>query len=76
MWPIIKKEVKSYFLSPVAYVFIGLFLAMREYIFLLRCVHVFKYKFWIYVLFSNIILQWYYEILSTHLHFDKPFYFL
>ena len=37
MWPIIKKEVKSYFLSPVAYVFIGLFLAMREYIFLLRC---------------------------------------
>ena len=52
MWPIIKKEVKSYFLSPVAYVFIGLFLAMREYIFLLRCVHVFKYKFWIYVLFS------------------------
>ena len=45
MWPIIKKEVKSYFLSPVAYVFIGVFLAMREYIFLLRCVHVFKYKF-------------------------------
>lgn len=29
MWAIIKKEVKSYFLSPVAYIFIGLFLAMR-----------------------------------------------
>ena len=28
MWAIIKKEVKSYFLSPIAYIFIGLFLAM------------------------------------------------
>lgn len=28
MWAIIKKEVKSYFLSPVGYVFIGLFLFM------------------------------------------------
>lgn len=28
MWPIIKKEVKSYFLSPIGYIFIGLFLAI------------------------------------------------
>ena len=28
MWAIIKKEVKSYFLSPIGYIFIGLFLAM------------------------------------------------
>ena len=28
MWAIIKKEFKSYFFSPVGYVFIGLFLIM------------------------------------------------
>lgn len=28
MWAIIKKEVKTYFLSPIGYIFIGLFLAM------------------------------------------------
>ena len=26
MWAIVKKEVKSYFLSPIGYVFIGVFL--------------------------------------------------
>ena len=28
MWAIIKKEIKSYFYSPIGYVFIGLFLIM------------------------------------------------
>lgn len=28
MWAVVKKEVKSYFLSPIGYIFIGLFLAM------------------------------------------------
>lgn len=35
MWAIIKKEVKTYFLSPVGYVFIGLFLAMCSVFFYL-----------------------------------------
>lgn len=35
MWAIIKKEVKSYFLSPVGYVFIGLFLLMASVFFYL-----------------------------------------
>ena len=33
MWAIIKKEVKSYFLSPIGYVFIGLFLLMASLFF-------------------------------------------
>ena len=33
MWAIIKKEVKTYFLSPIAYVFIGLFLGMASLFF-------------------------------------------
>ncbi len=33
MWAIIKKEVKSYFLSPVGYVFIGSFLLMSSFFF-------------------------------------------
>ena len=33
MWPIIKKELKNYFLSPIAYIFIGLFLLMSSIFF-------------------------------------------
>jgi len=35
MWAIIKKEVKCYFLSPIAYIFIGLFLMMSSIFFYL-----------------------------------------
>ena len=35
MWAIVKKEVKSYFLSPIAYIFIGLFLMMSSIFFYL-----------------------------------------
>ena len=28
MWAVLKKEFKTYFLSPIGYVFIGIFLAM------------------------------------------------
>lgn len=35
MWAIIKKEVKTYFFSPIGYVFIGLFLAMCSVFFYL-----------------------------------------
>ena len=33
MWAIIKKEVKSYFLSPIGYIFVGLFLAVYSIFF-------------------------------------------
>ena len=35
MWAIIKKEVKSYFYSPIAYIFIGIFLIMSSIFFYL-----------------------------------------
>ena len=35
MWAIAKKEIKSYFLSPIAYIFIGLFLIMNSIFFYL-----------------------------------------
>lgn len=38
MWAVLKKEVKSYFLSPIGYVFIGLFLAMCSVFFYLDVV--------------------------------------
>ena len=39
MWAIIKKEVRTYFLSPIGYVFIGLFLAMCSIFFYLDVVY-------------------------------------
>ena len=41
MWAVIKKEIKSYFYSPVGYVFIGLFLIMFSIFFY---VDVFQYQ--------------------------------
>lgn len=39
MWAVMKKELKSYFLSPVGYIFIGLFLAMCSVFFYLDVVN-------------------------------------
>lgn len=39
MWAVMKKELKAYFLSPIGYVFIGLFLAMFSIIFYITTVY-------------------------------------
>lgn len=40
MWAVLKKEFKSYFLSPIGYVFIGLFLAMCSVFFYITAIAV------------------------------------
>ena len=40
MWAVIKKEIKSYFYSPVGYVFIGLFLIMLVYFSIQMYLHI------------------------------------
>ena len=39
MWAVMKKELKTYFFSPIGYVFIGLFLAMFSIIFYITTVY-------------------------------------
>lgn len=50
MWAIIKKEIKTYFLSPIGYVYIGLFLAMCSIFFYLDVINYgsiqFEYMFY------------------------------
>lgn len=50
MWAIIKKEVKTYFLSPIGYVYIGLFLAMCSIFFYIDVINYgsvqFEYMFY------------------------------
>ena len=61
MWAIIKKEVKSYFLSPIAYIFIGLFLMMSSIFFYLDV-----------YMFSSTNLQKMFYSVSTILTFIVP----
>ena len=39
MWAVLKKEFKTYFLSPIGYVFIGLFLAMFSLLFYILTIY-------------------------------------
>ena len=62
MWAVLKKEFKTYFLSPIGYVFIGIFLAMFSILFYITTIYqgmtTFQYVFYysaIYNIHSSII---------------------
>jgi ABC-2 type transport system permease protein len=50
MWAVLKKEFKTYFLSPIGYVFVGLFLAMFSILFYITTIYqgqtTFQYVFY------------------------------
>ena len=60
MWAVIKKELKTYFFSPIGYVFIGLFLAMYSLIFYIMTVQngavTYQYVFFYSVMYIVIFL--------------------
>lgn len=60
MWAVIKKEFKTYFLSPIGYVFIGLFLAMFSILFYITTVYqgavTFQYVFYYSVMYSIVFI--------------------
>lgn len=45
MWAIFKKEIKTYFLTPIGYIFIGLFLAMCSIFFYLDVINYMSLQF-------------------------------
>lgn len=61
MWAVLKKEFKSYFLTPIGYVFIGLFLAIFSLIFYITTIYqgasTFQYVFGYIVMYGVVFLM-------------------
>ena len=60
MWAVMKKELKSYFYSPIGYVFIGLFLFIFSFIFYITTISqgavTYQYVFFYSVMYIVIFL--------------------
>ena len=60
MWAILKKEFKTYFLSPIGYVFVGLFLAMFSILFYITTIFqgavTFEYVFYYAVMYTVVFI--------------------
>ena len=60
MWAVMKKELKTYFFSPIGYVFIGLFLAMFSIIFYITTVYqgavTYQYVFFYSVMYTVVFI--------------------
>lgn len=60
MWAVLKKEFKTYFLSPIGYVFIGIFFAMFSLLFYITTVYqgaiTFQYVFYYATVYSLIFI--------------------
>ena len=60
MWAVLKKEFKTYFLSPIGYVFIGLFLAMFSILFYITTIYqgmtTFQYVFYYSAIYTVVFI--------------------
>ena len=60
MWAVLKKEFKTYFLSPIGYVFIGIFLAMFSILFYITTIYqgmtTFQYVFYYSAIYTLIFI--------------------
>ena len=60
MWAVLKKELKTYFLSPIGYVFIGLFLAMFSILFYITTIYqgmtTFQYVFYYSAMYTVVFI--------------------
>ena len=50
MWPVLKKELKSYFLSPIGYICIGIFLIIFSIFFYLTAIQSASIELGIYII--------------------------
>ena len=71
MWAIIKKEIKGYFLSPIGYVFIGLFLAMCSIFFYLDVFFYSSIKFEYMFYSAAIVLTFIVPILTMRMFSEE-----
>lgn len=60
MWAVLKKELKTYFFSPIGYVFVGIFLALFSILFYLTTIYqgqtTFQFMFCYAVIYSTVFL--------------------
>lgn len=71
MWAVLKKEVKTYFLSPIGYVYIGLFLAMCSIFFYLDIITYGSVQFEVMFYSASTILTFIIPILTMRMFAEE-----
>lgn len=71
MWAIIKKEFKSYFLSPIGYIYIGIFLFITSLLFLVETFYVGSVEFNYMYSWTSIVITFTVPILTMRMFAEE-----
>ena len=71
MWAIIKKEFKSYFLSPIGYIYIGIFLFITSLLFLVETFYVGSVEFNYMYSWTSLVITFTVPILTMRMFAEE-----
>ena len=71
MWAIIKKEFKSYFLSPIGYLYIGIFLFITSLLFLVETFYVGSVEFHYMYSWTSLVITFTVPILTMRMFAEE-----